>query len=197
MNQPVRWLVVGGWWLEAFDEWAPTTNHQPPTTNQETRDYDAHPTISDPVIRIVIAGSVALVLARDHRATEGRDQREALRLLAARQSPLGEGRLLRLGQPGLERIVLPARAGPVGEDGRDGRRLSGRGAGSELHLHRADQAADRIHDRHSPRLDVTAPDVQSPVHDVAQPRRVSLEPLRAPAAQRSQEMGRPPDPRLH
>src|SRR5262245_17840967 len=78
---------------------------------QRTRDYDGHPTISDQVIRIVIVGSVALVLARDHRATESRDQREALRLRRARQPPLGEGGLLRLGQPGLERVVLPACAG--------------------------------------------------------------------------------------
>src|SRR4029453_4089488 len=84
---------------------------------QETRDYDAHPTISDQVIRIVIIGSGALVLARDHRAAESRDQREALRLRPARQPPLGKGRLLRLGQPGLERVVLPACAGPAGEDG--------------------------------------------------------------------------------
>src|SRR5215831_3281002 len=87
---------------------------------QETRDYDAHPTISDQVIRIVIVGSGALVLARDHRAAESRDQREALRLRADRQPPLGKSRLLRLGQPGLERAVLPACAGPAGEDGRDG-----------------------------------------------------------------------------
>src|SRR6266540_4522154 len=98
---------------------------------QETRDYDAHPTISDQVIRIVIVGSGALVLDRDNRATESRDQREALRLRAARQPPLGKGRLLRLGQPGLERVVLRACAGPAGEDGCGGRRLSGSGAGSE------------------------------------------------------------------
>src|SRR5262244_2576460 len=93
---------------------------------QETRDYDAHPTISDQVIRIVIVGSGALVLARDHRAAESRDQREALRLRADRQPPLGKSWLLRLGQPGLERVVLPACAGPAGEDGCDGRRISGR-----------------------------------------------------------------------
>ena len=89
-------------------------------------------------------------------------------VLVARRRCVGAQRQLPVGQPAVERAAVSVRD-PRADARREGRsRLSRRGAGTELHLHRLAQAVDRLHRRHPPRQSGSASAVQGAVRVVGQ-----------------------------
>ena len=85
-------------------------------------------------------------------------------------------------QPAVERGPFPVRHPGAGRSGQAGRRVHGRRARAEFHLHRRHQTRDRVHRRHPERESRSAPDVQGAVRAVRGPGRFRLAALLAQAS---------------